>query len=66
MSNQDKFKFKVGDRVRVVYRDYSYFDKIGTVIGFDSVFDSIKITLDSGEDVAFVWAESLELYNPAT
>ena len=62
MSNQDKFN--VGDRVRVVYRDCSYFNEIGTVIGFDSVFDSIKITLDSGEDVAFVWAESLELYKP--
>ena len=41
MSNQNKFK--VGDRVRVVYRDCSYFNEIGTVTGYGLIFDSIKI-----------------------
>ena len=62
MSNQNKFK--VGDRVRVVYRDCSYFNEIGTVTGYDLIFDSIKITLDNGKDVAFGFTDSLELYKP--
>jgi len=62
MSNQNKFK--VGDRVRVVYRDCSYFDEIGTVTGYNSVYYITKITLDNGEDIEFGWADSLELYKP--
>ena len=64
MSNQNKFK--VGDRVRVVYRDCSYFNEIGTVTGYDLIFDSIKITLDNRKDVAFGFTDSLELYKPTT
>lgn len=68
MSNQNKFKFKfnVGDRVRVVYRDCSYFDEIGTVTGYNSVYYTTKITLDNGEDIEFGCADSLELYKPTT
>lgn len=62
MSNQNKFK--VGDRVRVVYRYCSYFDEIGTVTGYNSVYYITKITLDNGEDIEFGWADSLELYKP--
>ena len=61
MSNQDKYK--VGDRVRIVYDDYGYKGKIGVVTGYDSA-RSVWVTLDDGTNTLWAYEDSLELYKP--
>ena len=58
MSNRDKFK--IGDRVRVLWKDYGYYGKLGTVTGFDSR-DSAEVHLDDGEYIVLAFETSLEL-----
>ena len=62
MSNRDKFK--IGDRVRVLWKDYGYYGKLGTVTGFDSR-DSAEVHLDDGEYILLAFEDSLELFTPS-
>lgn len=61
MSNRDKFK--IGDRVRVLLKDYGYYGKLGTVTGFDSR-DSAEVHLDDEEYILLAYEHSLELVTP--
>ena len=61
MSNRDKFK--IGDRVRVLWKDYGYYGKLGTVTGIDSR-DSVEVHLDDGEYLVLALETSLELVTP--
>lgn len=47
MSNQEKYK--VGDRVRIVYDADGYKGKLGVVTGYDSM-RSVWVTLEDGTE----------------
>lgn len=63
MSNQDKYK--VGDRIRIVYDHCDYKGKLGVVTGYDST-RSVWVTLDDGTNILWAYENSLELYKPTT
>lgn len=61
MSNQDKYK--VGDRVRILYDHCDYKGKLGVVTGYDSM-RSVWVTLEDGTETFWSYDNHLELYKP--
>lgn len=61
MSNQDKYK--VGDRVRILYDNCDYKGKLGVVTGHDST-RSVWVTLEDGTETFWSYDNNLELYKP--
>ena len=61
MINQDKYK--VGDRVRIIFNRAACFGMIGTVVDYGSS-DFTKVLLDNGTNTYWSYEDSLELYAP--
>jgi hypothetical protein len=61
MSNQEKYK--VGDRVRILYNRSDYKCKLGVATGHDST-RSVWVTLEDGTEILWSYDNNLELYKP--
>lgn len=61
MSNQEKYK--VGDRVRILYNRSDYKGKLGVATGHDST-RSVWVTLEDGTEILWSYDNNLELYKP--
>ena len=61
MSNKDKFK--IGDRVRVVYATSHCFGMFGIVDGYES-YDFTRVILEDGTITYWNFEDSLELVTP--